>query len=363
MPPRRYACHVIFSVFFTFLCVVATNLVIDPQGVFGTGIFGASPNLNFRYASLENYRKASDRHDSLLFGSSRARAFSTAELSSRMQGGDFASFWFPDGMVVDFLPFLEYVLNEKTAQGKHPKAVFLLLDMDGLGRRLEATHQAIQMMMPPGMPGQSTVEFWWKNLSAVVFRSWINTVKAYLRHDPGSGTRASAADTTFPSLYEEAMRRDGFEPAKVELMAESAPPAGPADAPAADNVDPRTGDQLERVTMRADFPRHIQAFERIVSLCRDNDIELVIATSPLSVEEAAEYNWADMAKAIDIVSRIAPIWDFSDTGHFLDHPELWDDPSHFKPVVADMMLRRIFGESVPEEWKSFGRHIGQAPAS
>ena len=363
MPPRRYACHVIFCAFFTFLCVVATNLVIDPQGVFGTGIFGASPNLNFRYASLQNYRKTSGRSDSLLFGSSRARVFSTAGLSSRMEGGDFASFWFPDGMVVDFLPFLEYVLNEKAAQGKHLKAVFLLLDMDSLGRRLEATHQAIQMMMPPGLPGQSSVEFWWKNLSAVVFRSWINTVKAYLRHDPGSGPRARSTDTAFPSLYEAATGRDGFEPARVELIAESAPPADTADPPAADNVDPRTGDQLERVTMRVDFPRHIQALERIVSLCRDNNIELVIATSPLSLEEAAEYNWADMAKAIDTVSHIAPLWDFSDTGHFLDRPELWDDPSHFKPVVADMMLRRVFGEAVPDGWKSFGRYIGRPPAS
>jgi hypothetical protein len=149
----------------------------------------------------------------------------------------------------------------------------------------------------------------------------------------------------------------------MELIAESAPPAATADPPAAGNVDPRTGDQLERVTMRVDFPRHIQALERIVSLCRDNDIELVIATSPLSLEETAEYNWADMAKVIDIVSRIAPIWDFSDTGHLLDRPELWDDPSHFKPVVADMMLRRIFGETVPDGWKSFGRYIGRPPAS
>ncbi len=363
MPARRYACHVIFCAFFTFLCVVATNLLIDPQGVFGTGIFGASPNLNFRYASLKNYQKTSDRNDSLLFGSSRARAFSIPALSSRMEGGDFASFWFPDGTLVDFLPFLEYVANQKAAQGKHPKAVFLLLDMDFLGRRLEATHQAIQMMMPPGLPGQSAAEFWWKNLSAVVFRSWINTVKAYLRQAPGSGTQARSSDTAFPSLYEAATGREGFAPANVELVADGVPAADNADPSAADNVDPRTGDQLERVTMRPDFPRHIQALERIVSLCRDNHIELVIATSPLSVEEMAEYNWTDMAKARDIVSRIAPIWYFSDTGHLLDRPELWDDPSHFKPVVADMMLRRIFGETVPDAWKSFGRYIGRPPAS
>jgi len=362
MPPWRYAFHLMFCTFCTFLCVIVTNLLIDPQGVFGTGIFGASPNLNFRYASFENYRRTSGQHDGLLFGSSRSRVISTAELSSRMKGADFATFSFPDGMAVDFLPFLEFVLNEKAAQGKHLKAVFLLLDLDGLGRRFEAGHAAIQMMMPPGLPGQSAVGFWWKNLSAIVFRSWINTVKAYLRHAPRSGAQARSTDTASPSLYEAAIGRDNLEPAKIELIAESGPPAVTADRPAAGNVDPRTGDQLERVTMRVDFPRHVQALGRIVSLCRDNKIELVIATSPLSTEEALEYNWADMAKAIDIISHIAPIWDFSDTAPLLDRPDLWDDPSHFKPVVADMMLRRIFGDAMPDGWKSFGRYTGRAPA-
>ena len=59
------------AAFAAFLAVVAANLAIDPQMVFGTGLFGASLNPNDRYQRFLEYEANADRYDGLLLGSSR----------------------------------------------------------------------------------------------------------------------------------------------------------------------------------------------------------------------------------------------------------------------------------------------------
>src|SRR5205814_5115745 len=98
MNTRRYALRLISLPMVAFLAVVATNLIIDPQAVFGTGVFGITLNANSRYLTFANYRAASDKFDGLLFGSSRALAISSDELSQHTKGVNFARFVVNGGM-------------------------------------------------------------------------------------------------------------------------------------------------------------------------------------------------------------------------------------------------------------------------
>ena len=171
MKPRTYALTLILGAAALFLSVVAANLLIDPQGVFGTNFLPRSPNFNYHYRNLAAYDAAPDRFDGLLFGSSRAQAIPTAELSRRMNGVTFANFSVIRGMLPDFLPALEYVLADKAKRGQRLRAVFLLLDIDTFGDPA-ATNRYIETLLPQALSGESGVYFWWRNLTALQVRSW-----------------------------------------------------------------------------------------------------------------------------------------------------------------------------------------------
>jgi hypothetical protein len=350
MTSRSYACFTISAVFAAIVAVIATNLIFDPQGVFGTGLFGVSANANLRYRSLAAYQADSNQYDGLTFGSSRLEAISASDLSQNLGGVNFARFSFPGGMISDYLPFLEYVLREKAERGQHVRTVFLLLDVDSLGRQSDL-NEILQFMTPPGLPGQSATRFWWKNLTAVEFKSWRDTWRQSRQRTSLNDTGYQVASARDPSAATDDAGPQLMNYAEADAAAkppEDRPPEGPA-----------SGDQLKRITREPNFQGHLNALRKIVMLCRDAGAELVVASSPLSRENAVLFDQADLMKAVGEIARIVPIWDFTLSKELWKRPNTFRDWSHFRPPVGQAMIQRMFGHPTADEWKDFGRPVGQ----
>src|SRR5262245_51951522 len=130
MQPKAYALTALAGGAGLFATVVSANVLVDPHAIFGTGLFGRSPNANDRYEHFNAYLANVQRYDGLLFGSSRASGFDRDELSLRMNGVSFANFSVVGGMLSDYLPVLEFVLRKKSARREPLRAIFLFLDAD-----------------------------------------------------------------------------------------------------------------------------------------------------------------------------------------------------------------------------------------
>jgi hypothetical protein len=324
MKARTYALTLIAACAGVFLAVVGANLMIDPQGVFGTGLFGRALNANDRYARVVAYQAAPDRYDGLLFGSSRAFDLPLDELSRRMNGATFAKFAVVGGMPIDHVAALEYVLRDKAAKGRRLRAVFLLLDIDFMGNS-PFTNSSNQFLMHPALSGENPARFWWKNLASIQFKAWRSAIV-----DGSAGARSAARGVIGIAI--------GVAHAQTVPLA----------------IEPDAGER-KRITDAAEFPRHLRSLERLVALCRAHGIELVVAASPLHPENARRFAPADFAHAVELVRRIVPLWDFTDLGGLSGRRDLWGDVSHFRPEVAHMMIRRIFGDPLPGAWSGFGR--------
>jgi hypothetical protein len=338
MKPRTYALTLILAAAALFMSVVAANLLIDPQGVFGTNLLPRSPNINWHYRNLAAYEAGRDRVDGLLFGSSRARAIPTAELSRLMNGVTFADFSAVRGMLPDFLPPLEYVLADKGKRGQRMRAVFLLLDIDTFGDP-PATNRYIETLLPQALSGESGVYFWWRNLTALQVRSW----QAILRD-----ARAAMEQRDRPA-------RSALEKAKWALVRFASALSGLAARGA------QAGSDYNRpFGQRAHFADQLELLQRIVALCRESGAELIVAVSPLHRAVESRYLPADLSQALDRVARVTPLWDFTGADWLSDNPGYWlGDTAHFSPEVARMMLARIFGEAMPPGWERFGRLRGR----
>jgi hypothetical protein len=318
-----------------FLTVVGANLIIDPQAVFGTGLFGRAPNANDRYERLQAYRADPGRFDSLLFGSSRSFVFPLDEVSRRMDAR-FATFAVVGGTLSDHVPTLEYVLRDKILRGERLRAVFLQLDIDGLGNR-PFTNQGLQYVLPPEISGEDRIHYWWKFLTAIQFKAWHSAITGISMHR--QAVNAPAA----PSLP------GAIAGALADLVL---PPQARAEGIAGNATHGH--DAPERITQRPYFDRQTALLQRLVALCRDNDVRLLVVAAPIGRASAERLDKPDLLETIDRVSRIVPLWDFTLAHQAVDHPEFWSDGFHFRSNIAALMVDRIFGKPLPPGWADFG---------
>ena len=139
--------------------VVAANVLIDPQRMFGLELFPNKRNENLRYAQYLAYRKVEPSIGGLMFASSRGSGIPLDVLSARTGGVRYADFTVGAGMITDHLPVLERAIRDKAARGERLKQVFLLLDVDLLGER-PTTNRNPQTQLHPDLTGEDPVRFW-----------------------------------------------------------------------------------------------------------------------------------------------------------------------------------------------------------
>jgi hypothetical protein len=336
---RRVRGYVAAAISLAVAWLVATmwaNILVDPQAMFGLDLLRSHINPNARYAALRNYRAAPERYDAVLFGSSRGNAFDRALLAEQMGVREVANFSVPFGLLSDHLPALEYLLHDKAGRGGRLAAVFLLMDADFFGKQ-PWTNLNIDSFLPPQLSGENPLRFWWRYLTAFQFRNWKNDLAASVRPvaDAGASRR-------------QVIRRAPLAAGLVPLR-----PLPPADIAAV----PVALDELDAPEIRSDLQHQLDLLARFVTLCREADTRLYIALSPLNRQNVHDDQAADNERIVDAIARVTPVWDFGRPAWLSDRPDLWLDFSHYSPMVAALMMQRVFGHptSAPAD---FGRLRG-----
>jgi hypothetical protein len=304
-----------------FVAVAAANLIIDPQQVFGTGLIPPTDPTNNRFARFAAYQADANRYDGLLFGSSRARFLPRDELARRMNAR-FADFAVDGGALTDHLPVLEYIVRQKAARNGKVRAVVLLLDIDYFGSPV-STNRFNNTLLPAEVSGESVLRFRWRHLTWIQFRTWRRAISAAWAQAVRTGLIVSTAH------------------------AQALPQAA---APGLELIEP--------VRERKDFARQLGLLQQFTQLCRNNSIPLVVILSPLHPTNVALGD-PDLGRAIERVGAVVPLWDFTVSPQLHgNRPGQWlADRSHFTAEVGVMMLRKIFGEELPDGWKDFGRRV------
>ncbi len=325
MRSRTYAVAAIAIAAMVLLGTMAANVLIDPQGVFGTKLFVPVVNPNVRYLDLQVYKAAPDQYDGVLFGSSRGEIFDTKLLAEYLGVHAVVNFSVPDGLMTDHLPTLEYLLRDKAARRSQLRAIFLLLDSDLFGREPWTDNNA-DSFLPPEIDGESQWRFWWRYLTIFQYDTWKRYIaRAIANHSPAGAASQHA------ELKRAVAAMVPFQSPQVAVERSAAA----ADGATRNQAQPR---------VRADLARQLKLFDRFLALCRANDIKLVVAFSPLNRnnEDASDARMPDNERIVDMIAKLVPVWDFDRPEWLSQRPDLWNDIFHFKRPVADMMLQRIF---------------------
>jgi hypothetical protein len=94
--------------------------------------------------------------------------------------------------------------------------------------------------------------------------------------------------------------------------------------------------------IRVDLDRQLMMLRRIAALCRDNQVRLTVAISPLKAWNLDLNGPAEIDALTERLSTITPLWDFNSPPFIAGRDEYWLDNSHFDQKAGAMMLGRIF---------------------
>ena len=338
MTARSYALILIAGAATLFLALAATNLVLDPWWVFRVSPLPHSAiNINDRYDSYRRYTAAPDHFDAALLASSRGLAFSLDDLSRYTNDSKYARFSVSIGRLADHAAVLDFLVRDKAARGERLRQVFLLIDIDDFGEPPPYADD-LQLLQPSAISGEPAFHFWWRNLTVVQFVAWRRVVDDVR-------SRRAQGHVTLPAAIAAQLPSAAFSGVPLIAIADSKVAA-------------------ERVSERPRFADDMRSWKRIVALCRDHNIRLITALSPMFPGTLARLDSADVAGVAAQISRLAPVWDFSGPHEPSNRSDLWWSPRHYHDDVARMMLARIFGADVPREWSNFGqsRRPGDQPA-
>ena len=330
--PRTFAFALLAGAVGLLAATMAINFALDPQYVFGTPLTKIDENANYRYHRLRGYQARRDRIDGLLFASSRGRAFDADLVAQKIGAKAVAKFDVTAGMITDHLPMLQYVLRDKAQRGEKVRAALLLIDVDSFGK-LPSTNVNIDSFLPPELSGEHPARFWWRYLTVFQLRMWRGIIAHRWR---GGG---QAAGTASPQI-------DMRQPAIAGFGGPALRAVPPRALPIANDVP----EARLLVNTRPNLAAHLDLVARFVALCRANSIKLTVATTPMRTDRSFLYDPADLRDVVERLSRIVPVWDFTAPAWLAADIAYWDDSSHFKPIVAAMMLDRIAGSNAPADF-------------
>ncbi len=340
---QRYVVAAIAIAVAWLAATMAANIVIDPQGVFGSDLFRIHLNPNARYGAFRDYEAEPERYDAVLFASSRGNAFDRASLAAHLGVRTVANFSVPFGLLTDHLPALEFLLRDKAARGGHIKAVFLVLDADFFGKQ-PWTNLNIDSFLPPQISGESSFRFWWRYLTAFQFKHWRSD---FIAARNASLARIRSAAAPAANGLRARLAAAGLVPVR---------PLGPI-AMGRTPVAETFSEETDAPEIRSDLAHQLDLLARFVALCRQHEIRLTVAFSPLNRQNVGDDQAPDDARVVGEVARLTPVWDFARPVWLSERGYLWNDYTQYAPGVAAMMMQRFFG-APPAAPVDFGRLKG-----
>jgi hypothetical protein len=317
-----------------FASTVLANVVIDPERVFGLGVFPPTPNANERNRKLELYKGDPRNIDALMFSSSRGNFFDFATLPQKMGASNLMSLSVSYGMISDHLPIMEYILRDKAARGQRIKSVLLLLDADFFGKP-PWTNSNINSFLPPELSGEPASRYWWRYLTVFQFRLWRDVI----RHARAAPPAPAATLITAPPVAATA-------PAPTQIAAPAAIDPARENAPL-----PLTPPRLSNYrrsfnSTRPDLERQLKQFDRFAALCRDYNVQLTVVITPMFRDNLEQHEPGVIEGIVDRLSRSAPVWDFT-SSPIAGQRAYWEDFSHFGHRAAAMIIDRTYGGQNP----------------
>lgn len=309
--------------------VAVTNYIIDPYGIFRKDFSWQFIEPNKHYIKVRYVSEHPDRFDCFLFGSSRANHIDVRKIKD----GRCYNMQHAGGLPREYLDSLKYMVKNGV------KIKFALIALDEVSFNYNPNEHLSQPMRHPYPPVLNEPRFPYYLQYLFYWYDW-DIMKTCLK---GYWDKLRGLIKGGP------VRHDIFETGQTFSP----------DADLAIEKDP-VAHANKREFQRRFRPEDvymdgvIKDLKDLISFARQNNIQLKLFVVPLYKTKYLDAGPNEMDRFKREVAKINDFWDFTGLNSITSNTYYYYETWHFRGIVGDMILSRMFGNKETDVPKDFG---------
>lgn len=333
MTSKKWTISFVIIILIVLTSIAILNYVVDPYGYFDA-LDGLNTELNdnnyIRVLKAKHIQKYGYQYQGYVIGGSKAGGY-TSEIMYHLDGYNYYNCFITMGN------FEEYYIYTKHIIEYSPNLKKIVLNLSGF-ECLFDVREGIKQETPAVLTGKSQVvefvKFLFKNpkLSIDEIR---NPSFDYKQNDDGSRNLVGAYKEYFkePNEY---VRNNVIYDLDKDLKEMF------------DNAETKTF---------SSFPSDINYLRKIVSLCEENDIELLVINSATPLTSRQSYEGEAYWNFLAQVATVTDFWDFTSYNEINLNPYNFYDDAHPFYEVVELMIDTILGKN---SYNGFGFYVTKA---
>lgn len=314
---KKWCKWVLVIISLTVFSVAFLNYLVDTYGIFRINFKNQVVEPNQHFIKARYIASNPKRFDSFVFGSSRVNAIDVSKLTN----GKWYNMTYSEGLPAEHLRHLKF-FKEKGVEIKN-----VLIGLDDFSYKIDPKTHLDQMLRQPYPPtiGESALNYYIRYLIRLPDKKVLkSTFQAYRDRKKGIKTYFDHYD-----FYNTGRGDTKFLDDKIEKDPESY----------------RKDERFKKPSMwRGNRVKEtLNEIKEIVDFCKNNKINLVILINPHHHITYLNSNLPQFFYFKKELAKITDYYDFSGLNSITTDNYFFYETSHYRTIVGDMMLKRIYG--------------------
>ena len=315
---------------FGFLLLLGTvNIVIDPFYIWQGKILPFEYQVNERFAKIAYLDKQHERFSAYIMGSSRSASTDPRALEYYRPELHFYNFSVSGGSFYDHLLHLRYFLRE----GYPVKMLYVQMDHEMLSNFMFPSGNYLNRHHPK-VSQKPILTYYGEYASIFPYEYLKGKIEVNAREKEWKifdiENTGCIIETHWEELIAESQEKYVLDAKRFSAQ------------------------RIPRVHKDSQLSSNLQALQELKQLCENNQIQLVLYLGPTNQRTWDGVVFADYAKLLREVAKVAPFWDFSGYNSVSKNDYMFYEKSHYRPIVAEWIASRIFGEERKDIPSDFG---------
>jgi len=319
MNDRKYSIIVVCVLYACLFSVALLNFVVDPFYIFRTPFLKVRPQINDRYDKITFLEKNKKNFNSYIMGSSRMLSTHPVNIERYVPGAKFYNFSIVMGTVYDHYMHLNYFINK----GYPVRCLYIGLDIDFCFLTTKYHEKDSLFRLHPDVSNESRCGYYWFYLSIL---------------PKGDLRRKLKWNLSRKKMPSQEYGKDGGSKPETEdkRIFEERREFG------AGMIHNKVGNE------------NIKILRKMVALCRQHGIQLIMIVNPPSRIAMDHYEEDDYLAFLKELADVAPFWDFSGYNSITTNLQNYIDHAHYKSSISRLMAARIFSDKTLTVPRDFG---------
>jgi len=329
---RTYARQLIVAVLLTIGMLASTNLVVDPYGVFNTGVLPVAVEPSTYYNKIRHLEKNPRKYSGFILGSSAIGFTPTTIVEQYLPGIRFYNLWVSSATQYENLAHLKYLIKAQS-----PQVIYLQVDLNLGLTAYRHGHSQYARRLHPVVEGENLAAFLFEYLTVFPIDRLRDKISANL------AGRQQVALTDFTNT--------GTVVAKRQDALIAADPKGYV------KHMPTFHSHHVRTVRGRQTKRSIDAIRSMHELCRQHRVRLIVFIHPehqMDMDGILLYDYLDFLKQL---TEVTGYWDFSGYNTVTKNDFMYYEPGHYMPAVSRLIAARIFNDGTIDVPKDFGVYV------